>query len=56
MSSKKTAGPYKEYDCDGKQTAEIPFEKGEANGIGWVLQDGFKFDKKFRKNACHDLL
>ena len=55
VRNKQLVGTYREYDYDGNQVAEIPFKKGEPNGIGWVIQDGEKCPKRFRRDFCYDL-
>ena len=55
VRNKQMEGVYKEYDPKGNQTAEIPFEKGKANGIGWIMQNGNKTEKSFRRNSCYNL-
>ena len=55
VRNKQLEGVYKEYDYNGNQVAEIPFEKGKANGIGWVMQNGEKTAKRFCRDFCYDL-
>ena len=55
VRNKQFEGIYKEYDYDGNQIAEIPFKRGQANGIGWVMQNGEKWQKRFCRDFCYDL-
>ena len=43
----KMDGIYREYDREGKQISEIPFENGEMSGNGWVIENGKRVLKRF---------
>ena len=55
IHDKQIVGLYREYDYAGNQTAEIPFQKGAPNGMGWVIQNGRKIPKRFANGICYDV-
>ena len=55
IEDKRIVGIYREYDYSGKQVAEIHFSDGEANGTGWVVENGEKVEKRFQKGWCYGM-
>ena len=55
VHDKQIVGLYREYDYAGNQVAEIPFQKGAPNGMGWVIQNGQKIPKRFANGICYDV-
>ena len=51
----KMDGIYREYDREGKQISEIPFENGEMSGNGWVIENGKRVLKRFGGYTVKDI-
>ena len=50
----KMDGIYREYDREGKQISEIPFENGKMKGNGWVIENGKRVLKRFGGYTVRD--
>ena len=50
----KMNGIYREYDQQGQQILEIPFENDKAHGEGWSLENGRQVIKKFRQGYWYN--
>ncbi|MBQ4329772.1 MAG: hypothetical protein IJC27_08595 [Lentisphaeria bacterium] len=45
----KMNGVYREYDRQGRQTAEIPVVEGIPQGKGWIMENNVRAYKKFER-------
>ena len=51
VKNNKISGIYREHDKNGRQIFEIPLKNGEANGHGWILENGQRIPKALN-NGC----
>ena len=51
----KMDGIYREYDREGKQISEIPFENGKMRGNGWAIENGKRVLKRFGGYTVEDI-
>ena len=50
----KMSGVYREYDQQGRQILEVPVENNNANGNGWVMENGKRVLKTFIHEKVKD--